>query len=402
MDSKQSGDRRNMFKLLLSLVLSVSIIFGYIKMVTYSNIKSTNKLLLSSKDTYEQSTGEVVDVYAANTYNNNAIENNKFTYNESNNNLALTKNDNMFVNWIKSINININGYAIILADKTFGYVASKNERDEIVANICKIYIDELGLSPEKISKIQLTGKIEATPQKVKLSELSNSGEISKEIYQTAIVSDDLMELSLSVNVAEEEAIEPDIIEIDDENIYMGDSEIIEGEKGSKEVYKEVVYEGLQKEDENVIDENIIAQATPTLIKRGTKNPYIDGIAFLSSPTIGGTLTSYYGENRGNSYHKGIDIAKDTGEPVSASIDGKVIYADYNTGGYGNLVIIEHDNNMKTYYAHLNEINVSVGEEVETGEVVGKIGSTGLSTGPHLHFELRIDNNPVNPIGFIKN
>ena len=107
------------------------------------------------------------------------------------------------------------------------------------------------------------------------------------------------------------------------------------------------------------------------------------------------------EKRSNSVHKGIDIAKDLGEDVNAALEGEVIYAGYNNGGYGNLIILQHNNNMKTYYAHLSNIYVSVGEIVKKNDLIGAIGSTGNSTGPHLHFELRVDNNPVNPIKYIQ-
>ena len=96
-----------------------------------------------------------------------------------------------------------------------------------------------------------------------------------------------------------------------------------------------------------------------------------------------------------------NIAKDLGEDVSAALEGEVIYAGYNNGGYGNLIILQHNNNMKTYYAHLSNIYVSVGEIVKKNDLIGAIGSTGNSTGPHLHFELRVDNNPVNPIKYIQ-
>ena len=134
---------------------------------------------------------------------------------------------------------------------------------------------------------------------------------------------------------------------------------------------------------------------------GTKNPYYAGVAFLSNPTKGGYLSSYFGEVRAKSVHKGIDIAKNLGESVNAALDGKVISAVYNNGGYCNLIVIEHQNNMKTYYAHLNEIYVNVGDMVKKDDIIGAVGSTGNSTGPHLHFELRVDNKPVDPIKYIK-
>ena len=81
-------------------------------------------------------------------------------------------------------------------------------------------------------------------------------------------------------------------------------------------------------------------------------------------------------------------------------EGTVIFSDYNNGGYGNLVIVQHENDMQTYYAHLNEIYVSKGQYIGTEEVLGTVGTTGYSTGPHLHFELRVGGNPVDPTQYI--
>lgn len=101
-------------------------------------------------------------------------------------------------------------------------------------------------------------------------------------------------------------------------------------------------------------------------------------------------------------HNGIDIAKEgiLGRPVVAFTDGEIIYSQYNQGGYGYLVIIQHENNMKTYYAHLNKQGLPVGTKVKAGQVIGSVGSTGRSTGAHLHFEIRINDVPVNPMPYL--
>ena len=87
-------------------------------------------------------------------------------------------------------------------------------------------------------------------------------------------------------------------------------------------------------------------------------------------------------------HSGIDIALNTGDPIHAAFDGVVRLAKYN-GGYGNCIVIRHYNNLETLYGHLSKINVKVGQEVKAGDVIGLGGSTGRSTGPHLHFECRL-------------
>ncbi|MBL5800688.1 M23 family metallopeptidase [Bacillus sporothermodurans] len=101
-------------------------------------------------------------------------------------------------------------------------------------------------------------------------------------------------------------------------------------------------------------------------------------------------------------HKGIDISASgvENQPAVAVRDGKIAYAGV-INGYGNIVIVDHGNGFETRYAHLNSIKVTTNQKVKTGQVVGLIGSTGDSTGPHLHFETRVNGVPIDPLNFYK-
>ncbi len=98
-------------------------------------------------------------------------------------------------------------------------------------------------------------------------------------------------------------------------------------------------------------------------------------------------------------HPGVDITGRTGEPIWASKSGRVIFAG-RRGGYGNAVVIQHDGNISTLYAHMSELKASQGDWVEQGEVIGLTGTTGFSTGPHLHFEVRVNGVPKDPQIFL--
>ena len=119
----------------------------------------------------------------------------------------------------------------------------------------------------------------------------------------------------------------------------------------------------------------------------------------------GRITSYFGRrNLGMgtaSFHSAIDIAALTGTPITAARSGTVTYAGWSNRGYGNLVKIQHSNGDETWYAHQSEIWVGVGQVINQGETLGLVGSTGLSTGPHLHFELHEAGNAVDPLAYLQ-
>lgn len=107
------------------------------------------------------------------------------------------------------------------------------------------------------------------------------------------------------------------------------------------------------------------------------------------------VTSHYGARR-HRWHYGLDLAMPTGEPIFATFDGVVRFSDYNSGGYGNLIVIVHNNGLETYYAHLSQRNVYPGDHVKAGDVIGLCGNTGRSYGSHLHFEVRYKGVAMNP------
>ena len=112
--------------------------------------------------------------------------------------------------------------------------------------------------------------------------------------------------------------------------------------------------------------------------------------------FGGRSDPFSGEG---AYHTGVDISAPTGTPVKAAADGVVSYAQY-FGGYGRLVIVTHSSGIQTYYAHLSKFDVIAGQEIRQSELVGRVGSTGRVTAPHLHYEVRVGGAPVNPYRFL--
>ena len=121
-----------------------------------------------------------------------------------------------------------------------------------------------------------------------------------------------------------------------------------------------------------------------------------GIALVEP--VNGTITSRFGRRSGGT-HTGLDIANSTGTPIKAAATGTVVYSGYK-GSYGNLIIVAHTNSIQTYYAHCSRLYVSVGQTVTQGQVIGAVGSTGNSTGPHLHLEVRVNGVAKNPQNYV--
>ena len=126
---------------------------------------------------------------------------------------------------------------------------------------------------------------------------------------------------------------------------------------------------------------------------------------LRSGPVEGKVTSSFGErddpfNGEGAFHAGIDISAGFGEPIRATADGVVEFAD-KSNGYGREVVIDHGHGIRTLYGHMSGFAITAGDEVRRGQVIGYIGMTGRSTGPHVHYEVRIQNVPVNPHKYLR-
>ncbi|WP_054743762.1 M23 family metallopeptidase [Cellulosilyticum ruminicola] len=199
------------------------------------------------------------------------------------------------------------------------------------------------------------------------------------------------------------------------DLYKDETKVYrEGNDGIKEVTVDVTKVNGKEVSRKMISEKTLKEAKIKVIAYGTKEkPKVStnngggsASASVSSssefmhPLNGsGSISSTYG-SRWGTFHYGLDFAAPAGTPIYASASGRVIYSGYNQGGYGKLIIIDHGNGYQTYYAHCSSLYVNVGESVSQGQNIAGVGTTGDSTGNHLHFEVRIGGTPVNPYGYV--
>lgn len=288
---------------------------------------------------------------------------------------------------------------VTIAGENVGYVANKEEFEAKVEEIinkeeeAKLYtiIEDM---PEY--KLKLVDKSEETNEETILAKLEDSSETTYKLYAVTL---DGEEKTVLANLDEAEKIVDEMTEKyeDDLELDIGIVDVITTDKENESTVK-VATADLNEEIETKI-EKIEAEIEE---QKEIESHTVQGI-YLEVTPVSGIITSRFGNRESiRSYgHTGLDIAAPAGTPIRATAAGEVIFSGYS-GGYGYVVKISHGNGIQTYYGHCSELYVSTGDTVEAGDVIAAVGSTGNSTGNHLHFEVRVNGEVVNPQNYLYN
>ncbi|MBE6853231.1 MAG: M23 family metallopeptidase [Ruminococcus sp.] len=220
---------------------------------------------------------------------------------------------------------------------------------------------------------------------------------------------DNMPIIITKEIKENTSIPFETQTVDSDSLYVGETEIlIDGVNGEGISTVEVCYESDMEISRKVISTEVTKQPVAEMIAVGIRQREVVAVPASSStilqgngmfmwPVDGGYISDVYGSDRN---HKGLDIAAAAGTSIYASAPGKVIAAGWNTGGYGYFVMIDHGNGYATLYGHMSKVIAENGAEVKCGDLIGEVGTTGDSTGNHLHFEVRYNNVCQNPANYI--
>lgn len=199
----------------------------------------------------------------------------------------------------------------------------------------------------------------------------------------------------------EEIYDADIIYVDEDSWYTYQTEVLQQPSaGFRKIVADVSYLNDKEFSREILKEEIVMEAVPKVVRRGTKTP-----PTFIKPISGGRQSSGFGPRKSptkgaSSYHKGIDWSVPTGTAVFASCGGTVAKAGWGSG-YGYVVYINHEDGSQTRYGHLSKVLVTAGQTVKQGERIALSGNTGVSTGPHLHFEILINGKQVNPLNYLQ-
>lgn len=300
-------------------------------------------------------------------------------------------------------------YYITVDGKRTVLVESKEAAEETVQKV----IEEYEGDPEGVIDVHVEESTSTEKMEIKTGDeppdILTVDEAKENIHLTVVVTREEQEIDI-VQCNEERRTTSDM--------YAGETKIeSEGSNGVKKTIKEIVCENGETINEKIVEEEMIKEPVDEVILAGTKShdgygggdgaadpgvSYGEDAAYdiLKTPVPHVNISSPFGPRWGG-FHNGVDFALAQGQPIYAADSGTVYYSGYS-GGYGKLIKIDHGNGMQTYYAHCSSLLVSSGQHVEKGETIGLIGSTGNSTGPHLHFEVIINGNRVDPLDFLAN
>ncbi|MFA7637555.1 MAG: peptidoglycan DD-metalloendopeptidase family protein [Monoglobales bacterium] len=296
---------------------------------------------------------------------------------------GLTLNDKIVDNVMMQSNAISKFYVINVDGQDIAFAKSEEAAKSYIDKATSIYSGE---NKQILNDVKIESRFEAiyylTDEKLAVNLLKNVLRVQTE--KTSVYNADLMYGTIK-NPTDE--------------LYVNEEKVSsEGQKGVMEVTAKVTEVNGAVSGTTIISSQVINEPVNEVVMVGTMQHPSVGTGEFLQPYFG-TITSRFGARWGRK-HTGTDICGDVGDPISATDNGIVVTAEYQKNGYGNIVIIDHQNGIQTWYAHLDSISVNVGDVVEKGKIIGKLGNTGYSTGPHLHFEVRENGIPVNPSNYL--
>ena len=288
---------------------------------------------------------------------------------------------------------------VTIDGESVGYIANKDEFEEKLNGIIKEeeeakLFTTIKNMPEY--KLTLVDKSEQTNEEAILAKLEDESETTYKLYAVTLNGE---EKAVLASLEEAEKIVDEMTETyeDDIELDIGITDIITTDKENESSVK-VAKADVTEAIEDAVEQKEKEEAEQREIESHT----VQGV-YLEVTPVSGIITSRFGnrESIRTSGHTGLDIAAPAGTPIKAAADGTVTFSGYS-GGYGYVVKMDNGNGVETYYGHCSALYVSAGETVEAGDVIAAVGSTGNSTGNHLHFEVRVNGSVVNPQNYLYN
>ena len=295
--------------------------------------------------------------------------------------------------------LQVEAYVICVDDEETVTLESESVAKELLSEIQNEYA--AASTGAVIDEVSYDQKVEIRPSYCLLGDIWNRSDAKKVLQGNKEGTDEpLITIRSTETATYTEAVAYDVQYIDNASLYEGETEIkSQGSEGTDLIVATVERVNGQEVSRTVVSTTRITEPVAEVQYRGTKPiPATQGTGAFQYPLASYTISSYFGMRWGT-LHTGVDLAAPMGSKIYASDGGTVTFAGWK-GSYGYLVIISHGGLFETYYAHCSKILVSVGENVYQGQNIALVGSTGYSTGPHCHFEVRYNGTPNNPLNYL--
>ena len=295
--------------------------------------------------------------------------------------------------------LQVEAYVICVDDEETVTLESESVAKELLSEIQNEYA--AASTGAVIDEVSYDQKVEIRPSYCLLGDIWNRSDAKKVLQGNKEGTDEpLITIRSTETATYTEAVAYDVQYIDNASLYEGETEIkSQGSEGTDLIVATVERVNGQEVARTVVSTTRITEPVAEVQYRGTKPiPATQGTGAFQYPLASYTISSYFGMRWGT-LHTGVDLAAPMGSKIYASDGGTVTFAGWK-GSYGYLVIINHGGLFETYYAHCSKILVSVGENVYQGQNIALVGSTGYSTGPHCHFEVRYNGTPNNPLNYL--
>ena len=375
--------------IILTLVLTLSaLLFARFSLVLYVKVDGEvigqvpdhqvlEKLVYTTAETVEEILGEPFEMTARISYRRGILRTNEAER------LDIYTVERDIYEHIPEIDKH---YLISVDGVTVGYISDLNLLRSAMDRRLDAFLDEHVLSASFLSEVEFDFQFVDVEDKL-------SPDCIEALVETLDV--ETVERFIYTEIL---PYEVDIV-IDDERFIDETQTLRRGARGEAEIIIQVTALNGQETERLVLETTVRRASVSEIILEGTlERPTTASTGTYIWP-VAGRVSSHFGPRNvsvGSSNHQGIDIAAPAGEMVFAADGGEVIFTGWS-GGFGNLIKIRHDNGHVTYYAHLSSIDTSVGERVYQGQFIGRVGMTGTATGNHLHFEIRINGIPVDPL-----
>lgn len=301
---------------------------------------------------------------------------------------------------IQNSGMKVEALSMLCDGKEIAIVANEAEGKQALDKVKEYYASKSGIAV-KDSKIK--NKITYSAKKVSLSEVDTIEQVKNRIIDVnSKLKKPILTIETTGTEITKKTISPKTVTKTSNSLPSGQSKVeSEGKNGEKTIVIQVLAQNGKITSSWVESEKITTPAKDKVIIKGTKTNSktisTATSAILATPSRG-TISSNFGMRWGR-MHEGLDIAAGMGTPIYAALDGTVTYSGWATG-YGNFIKLKHKDGLETYYGHCSKLLVKEGDTVKKGQEIGKVGSTGNSTGPHLHFEVRVNGVAKDPTPYL--